>query len=122
MAARKEPTRKMTHVMAIALSKQLEDVCKKHMGFAVYAEGWDDDRVAKTMTENTGDQYSERAVYGLRKSLYGDIAKKAKPDTVQELQARIELLEKHVARLTSWAVARPVQGFKADPQPWSPVE
>lgn len=64
-----------------ALSLLLNSVCTKgEDGYAVYADGWDDERVVAEMSKKFSREISAHAVAGYRRGVYGNVRRPAQPD------------------------------------------
>jgi hypothetical protein len=80
----------------IAIYEQLKKVCKNVDGFAVYEDGWNDDKVASFCEVTTGN------VQSVRMELFGKI--RMTKDDVKEaitrsVLARLDVLERQIEEL-----------------------
>lgn len=97
MAAKK--ISRLDHREIVSLSKSLEKHCSKgNDGFAVYSEGYDDERIAKENSVTTGN------VAYLRNAIIGRLRAPKGQDTTN--------IEARIAALEAWAAGRPVDPFK----------
>lgn len=81
-----------TLVEQMAIKEMLDQALVKVGNGWMYLPDWDDERVAA----NVNERLNGRHVRYVREQLFGPLAKKSPPPTVESLEARIAQLEERV--------------------------
>ncbi len=80
-----------------AIAIILNRVCTKDGGAALYADGWDDSRVAAEAARETGEAVSTHSVSLIRGENFGGLRRPAEVDPVAALEKRVAALEEKVS-------------------------
>lgn len=98
MSPTKEPAyRRLTVAARHHLVLLLNAHCTRTADGAVYAEDWDDNKVAAEASRLSGEAVDRGNVAYMRQPVYGNLAR---PKTSDPIEARLADLEERVRRLT----------------------
>jgi hypothetical protein len=87
----KPPKTSLTHAVVVQLGELIKAHCTRQPdGTARYSDGWNDERIVEAMQGRINIGHASR----LRRALIGDFVKQPKRNTLPDLIARVEALER----------------------------
>ena len=106
--------RYLSRMDVIKISDLFRQHCAKDGAYAVYAEGWSDDEIARVV----GGTAVTTNVASLRVEVVGRLKPKPKANDFEEvfdmLSSDIARIEKTLARLVQWAGSRPKDPYRSE--------
>lgn len=95
-----QPRKSLTRVQEFKLGDMIRAHCKRIDDYAVYEEGWTDERCQQEM--GGPEQCSINSVQNIRRELVGDLRQQrlnSSKGKIEDLEKRVTELEKQVAML-----------------------